>query len=96
MINRNKKRVKLSLHNRIEEFKKKSSALADLLMAIKWLGNAGSHITAITSNDILDAYEMMEHLLAEIYDPPAKNLAKLAKQINQSKRPRWAQKKPVF
>ncbi|MGH9752654.1 MAG: DUF4145 domain-containing protein [Blastocatellia bacterium] len=96
VINKKGKRVKLSLHNRIEEFKKKSSALANLSMAIKWLGNAGSHTSAITRNDIQDACKMMEHLLAEIYDPPAKNLAKMAKQINRSKRPRWAQKKPVI
>ncbi len=95
MINSKRKRVRLSLHSRIEEFKKKSATQANLLMAIKWLGNAGSHMLAITRNDILDAYEMMEHLLAEIYDHPAKKLAKLAKQINQSKRPRWAQKKRV-
>lgn len=96
IINKNRKRQRLKLHDRIKEFEKKNSFLANLLMAIKWLGNAGSHKDPLRRNDVLDAYEMLEHLLTEIYAPPAKSMAKIAKQINKTKKPRWSSRKPAF
>lgn len=84
----NKKgRRRLSLHERIAEFRKKNKDLANLMEAIKWLGNAGSHPLGIKREDILDGYEMMSHVLAEIYTKPSARLHKMARLINQRKKP---------
>ena len=54
-----------------------------------WLGNAGSHEgTELSNNDVLDAYEIMEHLLAEIYNNKGARLAALAKKVNRNKGPK--------
>ena len=54
---------------------------------IKWLGNAGSHSSAeITLDDVFDAYELMQHILIELYQPK-NELGKLAKAIRKRKGP---------
>jgi hypothetical protein len=64
----------LNLHARIEEFGRiengKYSGLAMKLLAIKWAGNAGSHEDALTREDVLDAYEVLEYVLEEIFVRP--------------------------
>ena len=76
--------------NEKEEAKNKNANLGDLediLYAIKWLGNAGSHGNSeITIDDVFDAYEFMNHILNEIYEPKQK-LEKLAKEIRKKKGP---------
>lgn len=84
---KNQRRL-ISLHQRIGLLPAKYAPLKDLLMAIKWLGNAGSHDTeAITRDDVMDAYDLTEHVLAEIYAPKHKKLAALAKKVNKKKGP---------
>ena len=61
--------------------------LEDILYAIKWLGNAGSHSSSeITLDDVFDAYELMHHVLIELYQPKNR-LNKLAKAIRKRKGP---------
>lgn len=61
----------LSLHKRIEKFgvigDGKYSKLSNLLLGLKWLGNAGSHREVLSKEDILDAYDVLSCLLDEIY-----------------------------
>ncbi len=60
----------------------------DMLLAIKWLGNAGSHGHGkITIDDVMDSYELTEHILAEIFEPKIKKLKAIAKKINRKKGP---------
>lgn len=65
------KRSLINLHNRIELAARRkiiTDELKDMLLAIKWLGNDGSHaVSNITKNDILDAYEIIEYILKNIY-----------------------------
>lgn len=83
------KRVFLNLHSRIELLPNKYDDIQDLFKAIKWLGNAGSHSgKQVTSDDILDAYELMEELLAEVFSHRSKKVKSLAKQINKKKGPK--------
>jgi hypothetical protein len=90
-INKNRKRVKLKLHARIELFGQMGEPLSANLMAVKWLGNAGSHSsTTVTRDDVFDAYEIMEFVLSEMYDPARKRVARLTKDINKTKKPRSA------
>jgi len=74
------------LHSRIEaayKDKKISTNLRDLLLAIKWLGNDGSHANiTLSTDDILFAYSMIEKAFEEIYpidDPFQKNVQEILK-----------------
>jgi hypothetical protein len=86
---RNRKRIYLRLHRRIEMFPTKYADLKELFFAIKWLGNAGSHShKSISSDDVLDAYEIMEEILKEIFEKKSKRVKKLAKKIVKKKGPK--------
>jgi hypothetical protein len=63
--------------------------LKDLVLAIKWLGNAASHDgkSEVTVDDVMDSYELMEHILSEVYAPKLSKLKKLAKKVNRKKGP---------
>jgi DNA-binding ferritin-like protein (Dps family) len=88
-ITNNGKRNYLALHKRIELLPKKYDHIRDLFFAIKWLGNAGSHSTKSTTlDDVLDSYELMEELLAEIFINKSKKVASLANKINKKKGPK--------
>lgn len=85
--NKRNQRVMRSLHERIELYEKKNSEIAQMLMAIKWLGNAGSHDgKRLTIKKILDAYEIVEHVLEELYSPRKHRVKRLVRTINRSKK----------
>jgi hypothetical protein len=73
----------LRLHQRINAFSKNEPTVASQLMALKWLGNSGSHDSEVTQNDLLDAFEIMEHCLGEIIDRRAARVAALAKKLTK-------------
>ena len=78
----------INLHQRIALLPQKYQGLQDILTAIKWLGNAGSHANKPPSaDDVLNAYELLEHVLAEVYAPKAKHLEAIAKKVNKKKGP---------
>lgn len=79
------KRKKLSLHQRIVEFKQINPEIADYLLAIKWIGNTGSHIGDLTKEDIIDAYELLEYSLNLMFDKKTEKLKKISKEINKRK-----------
>lgn len=71
-----------SLHKRIERLPEGYSEYKDSLMAIKWLGNAGSHeIDLVEIKDIMDAYEIIAFILNEIYDSKKSKIRKITKRI---------------
>lgn len=63
--------------------------LKDLILAIQWRGNAGSHDGAAEASldDVMDSYEFTEHFLQEIYAAKASKLKALAKKVNKKKGP---------
>lgn len=83
----NRRRM-LSLHQRIGLFAKKNSQLADKLMAIKWIGNAGSHTSIVDAHDLLDAYEILSFVLDEIYEKRSKRVGAIARAVNRRSAPR--------
>lgn len=84
----NGKRRFISLHQRISLLPAKYAQFKDMILAIKWLGNAGSHGHAeVTMDDVMDAYELTEHILEEIYEPKSKKLKAIAKKVNKKKGP---------
>lgn len=80
------KRIKLSLHNRIALLPTKYQKIKDICLAIKWLGNAGSHCSdEMSVEDVFDGYDMLSFVLEELYDNKHTHVTKLAKRINAKK-----------
>lgn len=81
---------KKRLHRRIEDDVSKNLHLSpyqEHLMAIKWLGNSGSHdLDEITLQDLVDAYEFVEHVLVGLYGENSNTLKKV-QLINHKKGP---------
>lgn len=85
-INKRKKRVRLSLHDRIVKLSNKQPEIKEYLLAIKWVGNDGSHPEKILAkNDLTDLYEILEHVLSELFDNKSKTILAKAKKINKAK-----------
>lgn len=82
------KRKRLSLHERIELFKVKNPQLGGTMLAVKWLGNAGSHASALSAPDVLDAFELLDHVIEELFVEKLKKIRKLTKDINKKKGPK--------
>ena len=77
-----------SLHQRIEEFAKKFPKIGKNLMAIKFLGNSGSHKgKSIPHEDILDGYHIVEHTLIAMFEKREETVARIATKL--SKRHGW-------
>jgi hypothetical protein len=88
----NKPRRMLKLHNRIELFGKKQPALAEQLMAIKWIGNAGSHADVVTREDLLDAFDILASVLDDLYLQRSRVIGALVRAINRRAAPRSARR----
>lgn len=73
----------LSLHARIDAFAKSEPTTGPQLMALKWFGNAGSHKHKVNQNDLLHAFEIMEHALSEVIEQRSARVAKLAKELTK-------------
>jgi len=72
----------LGLHARIDSFAKTEPTLGPQLMALKWLGNSGSHDSRdVKASELLDAFEILEHALAEIVEGRSARVAALAKKL---------------
>ena len=78
-----------SLHRRIEKLPEKHQSVKDHLLALKWLGNAGSHSDEeLSLDDTMDAYELVEYVLSKIYYSNPTDIDRLAKEINDFKGPK--------
>lgn len=78
----------LALHHRIERFATKRPEIAEKLMAVKWIGNAGSHSRGATIDDALDGYELMDWVLDRLYATRHHRASSLTREINRRKAPR--------
>ena len=83
-----RKRSFLTLHARLDRFKAKNGELGAALMAVKWLGNAASHSSSLTRDDVLDGFEILEHVLDEPYSQREARVRSLSSEINRRKAPR--------
>jgi len=86
-VNNKGKKVTINLHARIVEFEKSKPDIAKKLLAIKWLGNEGSHTDKMTKNDVLDAYEILEAAIDDLYVGQRRLIEKKVAKINKSKKP---------
>ena len=76
------------LHQRIEHYGQRNKNIASHLLALKIIGNEGSHIGDLKSEDILDAYEILEQLIEFAYIKKSKRIAEMAKEIVGLNKPR--------
>jgi hypothetical protein len=74
-----------TLHARIELFRKTKPAAADLLLAVKWVGNVGSHGDVLRLDDVLGGVEIFDHTLRLLYDTSSTEIARKAAEINARK-----------
>ena len=81
------KRQRFSLHKRIELLAARDSEASELLLAVKWIGNAGVHSGALTQKEVMDALDIMESALHSLFNAHAKRVKKMAKSINKRKGP---------
>jgi hypothetical protein len=74
------------LHHRIEEFKKTNPEVGEKLMAIKHIGNAGSHKEIVLREDILDAFQLLHFSLNQLYpSDQEQKIREISIQINSTK-----------
>ncbi|MFD7030227.1 DUF4145 domain-containing protein [Streptomyces sp. NPDC059917] len=76
------------LHQRIERLATAKPAYSDaskMILAVKWVGNVGSHEDALKITDILDGVAILDAALTEIYDTSKEDLKKLAAEITARK-----------
>ncbi len=78
-------RRRFTLHQRIELFKIKNPEVAELFLAIKWIGNKGSHLGKLDRGDILNAYELLEHSINKLFDKSEQRIKRLSEKINKRK-----------
>jgi len=86
---------RLSLHERIKQLEPRRRDLAEALFAIKWVGNAASHLGDLTRTDLFDAYDILEHVLEELYVRNREATRKLIREINSKRGPRTKRVKMI-
>lgn len=91
---KNTKKTKLSLHDRIVQFQKQDKENGDVLLAIKWLGNSGSHTSSLSRDQVLDAFDMVELVLENLYGKTKQMIMKKVAAVNRNKGPVKPKKKP--
>ncbi len=77
------RRTRVDLHARIQLLK--NGAVAETLMAVKWIGNQGTHEDTLTAQDVLDGANLLERALEQLYDPDREDLLKRVQRINRYK-----------
>jgi Domain of unknown function (DUF4145) len=80
-----KGRARLTTHARILIFNAKNSEASDLLLAVKWIGNGGTHNDNISLSEVLDGVELFAHALDKLFNHKNIKLKKKAKIINDRK-----------
>jgi hypothetical protein len=78
------------LHDRINSFKNSDSVNGEKLLAIKWIGNAGSHDSSLTKSDTLDGFFLLAQVLSSLYPDAmySNHTQTMVDSINNSKQPR--------
>jgi hypothetical protein len=88
------KTVVYDLHGRIELFANNDPTMGMRLMALKWLGNTGSHQRIVIRDDLLDAFQVLEHSLVELIDKRTANVDALAQKLTRKHAPLRKPRKP--
>lgn len=80
---RNGRLERLSLHTRIGLLGAHDKAAAELIMALKWMGNDATHESGLTRDQVLDGLELVEHLISELVCRRSAKLKAFAAKVNK-------------
>lgn len=78
----------LNLHSRIDAYAAKNPQVGSQLMALKWVGNTGSHESDVSKTDLLDAFEILEHSLIEVLERRSEKVSALTKRLVKKHAPK--------
>lgn len=81
------KRERIPLHQRITKYQDKNPSVAEKLLAIKWLGNEGSHGDSLEKKDVLDLYDILETVIDDLYIGHRKAVDKKVALVNKRGKP---------
>jgi hypothetical protein len=84
------KEIRRTTHDRIEWYgqrEQSAAQVAQVLMAVKWIGNAGAHEAAMEIEDVMEGAEMLGLALRLLYDPSQPNLMRRVAAVNQHSGP---------
>jgi Domain of unknown function (DUF4145) len=73
--------VRMSLHRRLEVWSATDNDHAELCLALKEVGNLGSHGEAVNPKHYFGSLEIFSHVLKELFENNAKKMKELAKSI---------------
>ena len=76
---------RLSLHERILTFLPAGEQTREMLLALKWLGNIGSHQRTVTRGHLLVAFKLLEAVFDVVIERRPQELGRLAREINRRK-----------
>lgn len=76
---------KARLHERIQLFAAKHPEIDEPMLAVKWLGNIGSHESSVSRKEALQAFELLDYILEEVVVGRRSRLKGMAKAINNAK-----------
>ena len=82
------KKVDLTLHRRIEILAETDQANGELMEAVKWLANTGTHEDEVPQQSLLEAFEIIEHLLVEVIESRTAKVAEKAKKMIEKFKPK--------
>jgi hypothetical protein len=71
------------LHQRIENYTKQDEQRGTALLAVKWVGNAGSHADNISRDEVYDAFDIIEVVLKDVLSRDYSKVAKAVDAINK-------------
>lgn len=74
-------------HERIMEFARTKPDAAEMLLAVKWIGNSGSHESELSPQDVLEGAQMFSHALRLLYDPSEADLKRRAALVIEHRGP---------
>lgn len=78
-------RKRLSLHGRIEAFAQTNREIANVILAVKWIGNEATHGPDLTISEVLIAAEALDAALRALYDDSDAKLKAMVARINRNR-----------
>ncbi len=80
-VNAEGKTVRIYLHHRLEIWGKTHKDYAELCLALKEVGNLGSHGETVRSSHYFGSLEIFQHVLTQLYENNAERMKELASKI---------------
>lgn len=75
-----------SLEKRIKKLDEQYSNIKDKCLAMKWLGNAGTHgDNNMTLDDVLDGYDLLSFVLNTLYITQSNHIDDITTRLNENK-----------